>query len=100
MLRGSNTPTYNEPMTLTSEQVAFLARLSKSPEGKFLVSMYEDELREIDVKLRKATGEAIYQAQGRAQQLEEMIGRIRNAGQKANLRPLMEQQRAVSGFGA
>jgi hypothetical protein len=86
-------------MTLTAEQVAFLVRLSKSPEGKFLVGMYEVELREIDVKLRKATGEAIYQAQGRAQQLEEMIGRITNAGQKANPAPLTARPRAVSGFG-
>lgn len=81
-------------MTLTPEQVAFLARLSKLPEGKFLVGMYEAELRELDVKLRTATGDAIYQTQGRAQQLEEMIGRITNAEQKANpkrLTPVVSQ---------
>ncbi len=68
-------------MTLTGDQCAFLARLSKSPDGKFLVEMYEAELRELDVRLRKATGEDIYRAQGRASQLDEMVKRIKDAAQ-------------------
>lgn len=85
-------------MTLTSDQLAFLARLSKSPEGKFQVSMYTDELADLDAKLRKATGDDIYRLQGRAQQLEEMIGRITGAEGKSNSKPLT---RVVSqGFGA
>jgi hypothetical protein len=85
-------------MTLTGDQLAFMARFSKSPEGKFLVSLYEAELRELDVKLRKATGEAIYQAQGRAQQLEEMIERITGAENKAKPRTFTPM--ASQGFGA
>ncbi len=99
-MRESNGQSYNEPMALTPEQLDFLARFSKSPESKALVSMYQAELRELDVKLRKAQGETIYQTQGRAQQLEEMIERITNAGRKANPKPLTAQFRAVSGFGA
>jgi division protein CdvB (Snf7/Vps24/ESCRT-III family) len=71
-------------MTLTSEQLLFLARFSKSPEGKALVSMYEAELAEADGKLRKATGEDVYRLQGRASQIEEMIDRIKTADSKAN----------------
>lgn len=71
-------------MTLTSEQLHFLARFWKSPEGKFLVSMYEAELAEVDVKLRRAVGEDVYRLQGQASQLEEMIGRIKTADSKAN----------------
>jgi hypothetical protein len=70
-------------MTLTSDQLLFLARFSKSPEGKFLVSMYEAELAEVDGKLRKAVGEDIYRLQGRASQIEEMIDRIKTAERKA-----------------
>lgn len=70
-------------MTLTSEQLHFLARFWKSPEGKFLVSMYEAELAEVDVKLRKATGDDIYRLQGRASQLEVMIERIKNSDSNA-----------------
>lgn len=73
-------------MTLTAEQVAFLARFSKTPEAKFLLSMYADELQDVDVKLRRATGEAIYQAQGQAQQLEKMIERIKGVDSKSNPR--------------
>ncbi len=71
-------------MTLTGEQLVFLARFSKTPEAKFLVSLYEAELHELDVKLRKATGEDIYRAQGRASQLDEMVRRITNAEATAN----------------
>lgn len=73
-------------MTLTSDQLHFLARFSKSPEGKFLVSMYEAELAEVDVKLRKATGDDIYRLQGRAGQLEVMIERIKTADGNATSR--------------
>lgn len=71
-------------MQLNADQLAFLARLSRSPDGKFLLSIYEAELHELDVKLRKATGEDVYRTQGRASQLEEMIERIKDAEQKAN----------------
>jgi hypothetical protein len=71
-------------MTLTSEQLLFLARFSKSPEGKALVSMYEAELAEVDGKLRKAVGEDIYRLQGRASQIEEMVDRIMTAESKVN----------------
>lgn len=73
-------------MTLTSEQLHFLARFWKSPEGKFLVGMYEAELAEVDVKLRKATGDDIYRLQGRASQLEVMIERIKNSDSNATSR--------------
>lgn len=81
-------------MTLTGEQIAFLARFSKTPEAKFLLSMYEAELHELDVKLRTARGEDIYRAQGRASQLDEMVKCIKNAEAKANpkrLTPLVSR---------
>lgn len=85
-------------MTLTSDQLLFLARLSKSPEGKFLVSMYEAELAEVDGKLRKAREEDIYRLQGQASQLEEMIERIKTAESKAT--PKRSVQLAPRPFGA
>lgn len=85
-------------MTLTSDQLHFLARLSKSPEGKFLVSMFEAELAEVDGKLRKAQGEDIYRLQGRASQIDEMIDRIKTAESKANSKRPAPQ--ATRPFGA
>ncbi len=70
-------------MTLTGDQMAFLDRLSKSPDGRLLLSMYQADLAELDVKLRRLSGEALSQTQGRAQQLEEMIERFQGKTTKA-----------------
>lgn len=85
-------------MTLTGDQVAFLDRLSKSPDGRLLLSMYQADLAELDVKLRRLSGEALSQAQGRAQQLEEMIERFQGKPKKAA--PVAVPRSVVShGFG-
>ena len=84
-------------MKLDEHQLAFMARLSKTPEGRFLAETYQAELRELDVKLRKATGDDIYRLQGRAQQLEEMIERITNT-KPATARP-PTRFNASQGFG-
>lgn len=72
-------------MQLTTDQLQFLARLSKSPDGRFLVSKYlEPKLAEADGKLRTARGEDIFRAQGAATVLAELIADIAEAEQRLN----------------
>jgi len=67
-------------MQLTTDQLQFLARLSKSPDGRFLVTSYlEPKLAEADGKLRTARGEDIFRAQGAATALAELIADITSA---------------------
>jgi hypothetical protein len=70
-------------MQLTTDQLQFLARLSKSPDGRFLVSNYlEPKLAEADGKLRTARGEDIFRAQGAATVLAELIADIAAADKR------------------
>lgn len=70
-------------MQLTTDQLLFLARLSKSPEGRTLVTNYlEPKLAEADGKLRTARGEDIFRAQGAATALAELIADIASADKK------------------
>lgn len=72
-------------MRLETEHLQFLARLSKSPDGRFLVtSILEPMLAEADGKLRTARGEDIFRAQGAATGLADLIATIRTAEQQLN----------------
>ena len=72
-------------MHLTTDQLSFLARLSKSPDGRFLVSNYlEPKLAEADGMLRTARGEDIFRAQGAATALAELIADIAAAEKRLN----------------
>ena len=69
-------------MHLSSTQLQFLSRLSKSPDGQLLLKVYQAKLAESDAKLRSAIGEEVYRAQGRAQAFAEMIGDLTTADDK------------------
>lgn len=66
-------------MSLNREDLDLLRRLAKTPDGKALVLILEKKLSERDEKLRTATGEELYRAQGRAQELAELLSDIAEA---------------------
>lgn len=66
-------------MPLNNEDLDLLRRVAKTPDGKALVLILEKKLRERDEKLRTATGEELYRAQGRAQELAELLSDIAEA---------------------
>lgn len=66
-------------MHLDNEQLRFLARLNKSPDGAFLLTVLRARLAERDEQLRKARGEDVFRAQGRADELADVIDLIAKA---------------------
>jgi hypothetical protein len=60
-------------MHLDQDDLAFLARFAKQPDGERLLQLFESELHAVDVKLRKSVGEETFRLQGRAQQLEDCV---------------------------
>ncbi len=66
-------------MKLTGDQLKFLARFSKSPDGRALVSILQAKLGETEVKLRTLEGAELHRQQGRAQQLDELLTDIDEA---------------------
>ena len=66
-------------MRLSTEQLQFLARLSKAPVGLLLLDILRAKLRERDSELRTKTGEEVYRAQGRASELDDLIADITEA---------------------
>lgn len=69
-------------MHLSSLQLQFLSRLSKSPDGQLLLQVLQAKLAESDATLRSATGEEVYRAQGRAKALADLIGDLTSASDK------------------
>jgi hypothetical protein len=66
-------------MRLDNEQLEFLARLSKAPEGRALLTILQAKLRDRESKLRTTAGEEVYRYQGRALELDELIADIEEA---------------------
>ena len=66
-------------MPLTNEDLTFLARLAKSPDGKFLQRILAARLGEVEAKLRVGEGAAMHRAQGRAQELDDLMQMIDKA---------------------
>ena len=69
-------------MRFTTEQLSFLARFNKSPEGMQLVAILNAKLAEANAGLRVLTGEEVYRQQGRALQLDELLENIADAQSK------------------
>lgn len=69
-------------MHLSKDDLAFLARLSKSPDGRQLLRMLQAKQAECNEKLRATTGEEVLRWQGRALAVDEMIADIAQAEQK------------------
>lgn len=66
-------------MRLDNEQLEFLARLAKAPEGRTLLSILQAKLRDRESKLRSTSGEEVHRYQGRALELDELIADITEA---------------------
>jgi hypothetical protein len=75
-------------MQLKHEQLQFLARLHKSPDGQFLLQILRAKQSERDAALRTTKGEDVYRAQGRALELDELVADITEASQRLDrIRP-------------
>lgn len=69
-------------MQLKQEQLQFLERLNKSPDGQFLLQILRAKQSERDAALRTTKGEDVYRAQGRALELDELVADIIEASQR------------------
>lgn len=69
-------------MHLDSNDLAFLARLNKSPEGRQLVKLLQAKQAECNEKLRTTTGEEVLRWQGRALAIDEMLDDLATAERK------------------
>lgn len=85
-------------MSLTKLDLEVLRRFFRLPEGKAFVAVLETKLEAIDVKLRRASGEELYRAQGHAQALEALIREITGAEQNLNRQPQIQPSRAHHPF--
>ncbi|MBS0330801.1 MAG: hypothetical protein JSR30_13170 [Proteobacteria bacterium] len=84
-------------MRLSTDDLAFLARLSKSPDGRRLLQLLQAKQTECNDKLRSTTGEEVLRWQGRALAVDELIADIAQAEQKLtrNGAPVTSQARPV-----
>jgi len=71
-------------MRLDGNDLLFLARFSKLPEGKLFLGLLERKLKEREAKLRTAVGEEVHRQQGRALELDELIADIAQAQDRLN----------------
>ena len=58
---------------LTAEQLKLLARLNNAPEGQALAALLESKLAVQNINCRTMVGPELHQAQGRAQQLADLL---------------------------
>lgn len=82
-------------MRLSADDLAFLARLSKSPDGRRLVQLLQAKQAECNDKLRSTTGEEVLRWQGRALAVDELLADIAQAERKLtrNEAPVTSQAR-------
>lgn len=64
---------------LTRDDLEFLRRFARLPEGRQLITLYQRNLAETDVRLRTAIGDDLLRMQGRAQLLAELIAHVTEA---------------------
>lgn len=64
---------------LSTNDLEFLRRFARMPEGKALVELFQRNLAETDVKLRTTIGDELLRMQGRAQLLAELIDQVTKA---------------------
>jgi hypothetical protein len=82
-------------MQLNHEQLEFLARFAKTPDGQMLMAIYRARLAEVDGKLRTAEGAEMHRQQGRAQQLDELLTGITEARSKLARNAVPTPQRSA-----
>ena len=78
---------------MTTEDLDYLRRFARTPEGRYFLGLLETRLRSRDEKLRTATGEELYRQQGRAQELYELMKDI--TGADSRLKQLGQPPRKV-----
>jgi hypothetical protein len=71
-------------MQLSGQDLEFLARFSKAPEGRAFLTLLQAKLAERDAKLRISVGEEVFRTQGRALELAELIDEVNTAQLKLN----------------
>ena len=71
-------------MHLSESDLRFLARFAKSPEGKEFTVLLQAKLGDVEGKLRITEGAELHRQQGRAQQIDELLTDITDAGKKLN----------------
>lgn len=71
-------------MRFDRTQLQFLARLCKSPDGAILLQILRVKQAEADQALRKARGEDVYRAQGRAEEIDDLLAMIEDAPASLN----------------
>lgn len=64
------------------EDLEFLRRFARMPEGRVLVELLQRKLTDADQRLRSAIGEDVLRSQGRAQLLAELIDDVTMAEKK------------------
>jgi hypothetical protein len=64
---------------LSNEELQFLARLAKLPEGRRYMQYLSSRLADADQELRGALSEYVLQAQGRARTLWELLKDLQEA---------------------
>ena len=80
-------------MHLSTDQLAFIARFAKSPEGQmFRKVVLEGRLDVVSKELRSLTGEQVYRAQGRALELDGLIALLDDAQNRLNRSPSARSQ--------
>lgn len=78
-------------MHLDDQQLALLERFAKTPEGQMLVQVLTVRLASTDRDLRVLAGDQLLQAQGKAQELEQMLTYFRGRQRPKQLAPTRSQ---------
>lgn len=84
-------------MHLTDDDLAFLARFAKTPDGEYLGRLLTRAQGGIDTQLRTASGEVLFRLQGRAQQLEDTVKWVSGRSSVVVRRPPPSDSRKLTG---
>ena len=74
-------------MRFDKSQLQVLEHLNSRPEGQLLVEMLRGKEAELVARMRTATGEEVFRAQGRLQEVAEWITALTTASKALNSTP-------------
>lgn len=83
---------------LTSDQLAFLDRFSRTPDARSLVDILGAELRAVEKSLRSHSGDLLIRAQGEAVRLDWLIEKLSTTRQPSQPAPRTVPRRADVDF--
>lgn len=75
-------------MHLTGEQVSFLSRLGKTPDGQHLLMLIQAEIAECNGRLRTLSGDDLLREQGRARCFDELVKNLTRTTQSAPMKQI------------